>query len=118
MSDDHDDPRLGRGDREIISASIEGKGILLTPDALEGLAKVAGATMRHFEEAVAGMDRDQARFVRQLRVDKGYSWRAVAETFQLQYSVDCGDGNQLAGMAVCERAAEFFGENYMAEPWN
>jgi len=26
--------------------------------------------------------------------------------------------NQLLGMALCEKAATFFGENYMKEPWN
>jgi len=59
--------------------------------------------------------------IRSYRVKKGYTWRAVAEkTYQDWGSDHCWEpsSNQLAGMALCEHAADLLGEDYMKKPWN
>ena len=63
----------------------------------------------------------QAKDIRRMRVDDGYSWRAIAhECYDKGYLG--GDwypkSNQLMGMSLCEMASKFFNENYMEEPWN
>ncbi|MBU0846725.1 hypothetical protein KKH23_06000 [Patescibacteria group bacterium] len=61
----------------------------------------------------------QAKAVRVLRVDKGYSWRAVAEAcYELGWGKWSPPSNQIMGMALCERAAQLLGEDYEKEPWN
>ena len=74
------------------------------------------------------MTRQQAEYIRQLRVNLGYSWRKLAGTVSITYpelnikthSINGWpeDGYQGEGMDLCAEAAEFFGENAGDEPWN
>ena len=78
------------------------------------------------------MTRQQAEYIRQLRVNLGYSWRKLAGTVSITYpelNIQCHkpfneqisetpDGYQGEGMDLCAEAAEFFGENAWDEPWN
>lgn len=67
------------------------------------------------------MTPERARYVRKLRVDDGLTWRGIAEAWEKEFAAVADwkfDGNQLAGMALCEAASERFGENHMEPPWN
>lgn len=58
-----------------------------------------------------------AKMIRILRVDKEYSWRAIARHCSRALKVPFG-GNQLAGMVICDKAAKALGENFLKPPWN
>jgi len=93
-------------------------------EQLEALAKALVKTFNYYrEQAKKNMTRDQAEFIRKLRVEDGYSWRAVARRCHDNYRFKDWpkwkpESSQPMGMALCERAAEIFGENYQGEPWN
>lgn len=93
-----------------------------TPEMFEAFAKAAQTARGLFDNSVESMTLAQAKFVRKLRVEDGCTWRAVAGICNDQKWENLGDwypdGNQLMGMALCEKAASFFGEKYMEEPWN
>ncbi len=109
---------MAHADREVLHAAATGEGLIpISVDELQELAAAARATMTHFENAFADMTQEQAAFVRNLRCVDDYTWRAVADTCSLEWSGDWGS-NQLAGMALCEKAAAMHGEDYMKEPWN
>lgn len=88
----------------------------LTPEDIQKLGTQAVATHDSFLAGIR-VTEEQARVVRQWRVKSGYSWRAVAEGFSQVYDGDWGD-NQLAGLAICEKAAAWFKEDYLKPPWN
>jgi hypothetical protein len=111
---------LSQTDMEIMKEVQGGGGIpIKSLDELKELARAAGERFDEFEKLCDGMTLEQAEVVRKLRVEKGYSWRAVA---QACYDWGWGEwyppSNQIMGMALCERAAEFFNEDYMKPPWN
>ena len=70
------------------------------------------------------MTKEQAEYIRQLRVYSGHSWRSLAGVMAIRYpemnikTHPNGDGYQSEGMDLCSEAAEFFGENAGDEPWN
>ena len=78
------------------------------------------------------MTKEQANYVKWLRVDYGYSWRVVAGIMAKEWpemNIQCHkpfngqiserlDGYQSEGMDLCTEAAKFFGENAGDEPWN
>lgn len=112
-------PRVSHTDRQVLLAAQTGKGLIpITSTAqLHALAAAATATKASFDDQFATLTADQAGFVRRLRVDSGYTWRAVAETCAVEWGGDWGS-NQLAGMALCERAAGLLGEDPHTDPWN
>lgn len=115
-----DEPNIDGGDLAILHATATGEGLIeiTGADMFRELANAAQATKSAFDDDFAGMTQEQAEFVRSLRCGEDmYTWRAVASTCALEWGGDWG-GNQIAGMAICEKAASFFGENYMEEPWN
>jgi|SRR5579884_386072 len=115
---DGGDPKLAKADRDVLHAAATGEGLIpVTSELFQKLADAAQQTMTAFQNDFAAMTSEQAEFVRTLRCEDSYSWRAVAETCALEWGGDWGS-NQLAGMAICERAAELHGEHYMEEPWN
>ncbi|GAB3136153.1 hypothetical protein GCM10027258_09720 [Amycolatopsis stemonae] len=59
------------------------------------------------------MDRELARLVRVWRVDEEQSWRQIAAGITEHLDLPHSD-SQLAGRALCTRAAQLLGE----EPWN
>ena len=88
----------------------------LTPAKLTVLADAANKTYGCFRQYIE-VNREAAEVIRQLRVEKEYSWRAVARFCSKVWRAPWG-GNQLAGMVICKKAAEMLGEDYMEIPWN
>ena len=113
--------RLSKADEEILESVRTGEG-LITIESMEQLQDMAKAASERFDEfkgLCSPMMLEQAKVVRMLRVDKGYSWRAVAEAcYELGWGKWSPPSNQILGMAVCQRAAELLGEDYEKEPWN
>ena len=117
--------KLDESDRQILEEAKTGEGIrIISSEQLMALAKAASDAFEYYrEQCKKRMTRKHAWFIRSLRIDEGYSWRAVARR--------CHDNrrfkswpkweppsSQPMGMALCEKAAEFFGEDYKKEPWN
>lgn len=74
-----------------------------------------------FPHIYARMSRARATHIRSLRVDQSYSWRVVAAECHEQWGDDAAwdaPSNVLAGMELCDAAAAFFGEHFLAPPWN
>ena len=97
-------------DDAVIKAAKTGEGLIPinNMDQLKALAEMAKMTKNMFDEEFSNMTIEQARFVRKLRCEEPeYTWRAVAETCAMEWGGDWGS-NQLAGMAICEKAATFF----------
>jgi len=118
--------RLHPVDEAIVKAAFTGEGLIeiTSTEMLMGMAEAATKTGDHFLQLAAEIVTiDRAACVRKLRVDYGYTWRAIA-----QKCYDAWDGeqhdwsppsNQLMGMALCEVAAKLYGEDYMnGKPWN
>lgn len=88
------------------------------PAYLEGL----DSYFKGFEGICEDMTQEQAEFIRKLRVDGDYTWRELAEECYDQNWENFGDwsppSNQLMGVALCDRASRFFGEDYMVAPWD
>lgn len=111
--------------RALAEAQVQGKaeaaaelGRLraLTPTELTVMADAADKTARLFQRYIY-VNPEQAQQARQLRVELGYSWRAIARWFSTMWGAPWG-GNQLAGLVICEKAAKALGEDFMAPPWN
>lgn len=110
--------RLSRGDYE----AILGPGRQIKPDEFQDIVQKAVDTSDGFQVDFAKkMTRERAARIRELRVDKMYSWRAVAEQCFEEWGED-GDwypsSNQLAGVALCKIAAAAFGEDCYDNAWN
>lgn len=96
-------------------------GKRLTFDGLVELGRKADERMREFTEVVGGMTLVQATQVRTWRVDNRMTWRRVARAAYMEawfYRRWEPPSNQLMGMALIEKAAQLFGENFREEPWN
>ncbi len=114
--------KLDVADYSVLASAAHGEGTRqVTPDEVSELAH-QGATV--FDElrdlARRGMKPRQARYIRVLRLD-GHSWRSIAGLCHKRgwdWANWAPPSNQLAGMALCERAAELHEENYRKEPWN
>lgn len=92
----------------------------VTPEQLARLAESAQAVMKDCQGWCAQhMTRERAQYVRDLRVVRGYTWRAVAEACCREWQGPWDPpSNQLMGMALCESAATMRGERYREPPWN
>lgn len=88
----------------------------LSPVELTALAGEASKTHEYFRQHIQ-INRDKAKLVRQLRVEKECSWRTVARACSLLWGTSWG-GNQIAGMVICEKAAKSLGEDFLQPPWN
>lgn len=88
----------------------------LTPSQLSVMADAGNKTYEHFRQHIK-ISRESANLIRQLRVEKDCSWRAVARFCSLLWSAPWG-GNQIAGMVICEKAAKLLGEDFLQPPWN
>lgn len=97
----------------------EGKG--LSFDDIIKLAQRADERMDEFITLVNGMTMSMAVQVRVWRVNNRMTWRRVARSAWFEVWFDQGwspPSNQIMGMALCQRAARYFQENYREEPWN
>lgn len=111
--------QMADADIEVIASASTGEGVVkLTPELWDELAKAAKETSDYFDtEAANTITPELAEFIRSLRVDQGYTWRAVARDVSEKTGLDHGS-NQLWGMACCERAARFFSEDMYDGQWN
>jgi hypothetical protein len=121
----HKKGKLDPTDMEILESAKTGEG-LITIKSLEEVEELGRAACETFDAyrlfVREHMTKKQAGFVRKLRVEGGYSWRAIARSCYDQ----CWAGwlkwdppsNQIMGMSLCERAAEMHGEDYQKTPWN
>lgn len=118
------DKAIGKGkDTEADRSLTEGPYVKIeSVEQLKELAEAAERTHSTFLEYITSKMTDvRAAEIKGLRVDQGYTWRAVAKETHEAWGDDAGwepPSNQLAGMALCEAAAKRLGENYMEEPWN
>lgn len=104
-------------DKQVLESAAAGEGIELTKEQVLELAARARERKREFDVAFRPMLRAYAVFVRDLRVDQKCTWRAVAHHCAEAWGGSWGS-NQLAGIALCERAAAVLGEDPNAAPWN
>jgi hypothetical protein len=88
----------------------------LSPRDLTVLGDSANKTCELFRQRIE-VDEAVAGLIRLLRVKKEYSWRAIARHCSQFLEMPFG-GNQLAGMVICEKAAEALGEDFLKPPWN
>ena len=115
---------LHKTDKTIIESCKSGKGLISikSTDALMELANMAKETHEIFIDSIRKiMDKKAAKHIKMLRCEYGYSWRMVASASYKYFSEKADwapESNQLAGMALCEIAAESFNEDYMPETWN
>ena len=64
---------------------------------------------------------EDAKFIRQLRVELSIRWKDIAGICRVAWEDRaCWDEtkDQYAGMDLCEYAAEMLGEDYQEEPWD
>lgn len=110
-------------EKELLHSMVTGEGLIpIDLEQLQDLAKAAGEVYDSFEVVVSEMTLEQAKQVREWRCgEDNVTWRGVA---QLAWNEGWFDrkwyppSNQLMGMALCEKAAKFFDEDYMQKPWN
>lgn len=88
----------------------------LTPAQLTVMVDGANKTWEHFRQHIA-VNRGNAKLIRQLRVGRDYSWRAVARFCSVLWGAPWG-GNQIAGLVICDKAAKLLGEDFLQPPWN
>lgn len=95
--------------------------IQLTFDEMVELARKVNETISEFTFLVAPMDLRQASQIRHWRINNHMTWRALSAAAYQEGWFDhdwSPPSNQLMGMALAEKAATLFGENYREEPWN
>jgi len=88
----------------------------LTPAELTVMADAGNKTYQSFRQHIK-VSPGLAKLIRQLRVERDYSWRTVARFYSRVWRAPWG-GNQLAGMVICEKAAKLLGEDFLQPPWN
>ena len=74
-------------------------------------------TQPRWEHNFNEMTKLQARFVRRLRCQHGYTWQSVAAQCDKRWKGDWGS-NQFAGSLICEIAALWFDESPYTGSWN
>lgn len=96
-------------------------GHTLTFDELVKLSAMGNERIQEFTEVVKVMNLGQAVQVRAWRCDSHMTWRSLARAAWREKWFERRWGpreNQLMGMALAEKAASFFGENFREPPWN
>jgi len=88
----------------------------LTPAELTVMADAGNKTYQYFRQHIE-VSPGLAKLIRQLRVERDYSWRTVARFCSRVWRAPWGS-NQLAGMVICEKAAKLLGEDFLQPPWN
>jgi len=105
-------------------AAMTGPSIKIkSAEQFKELAQQASAKFNGFEtDMILRMTPERAIHIRKIRIDDGYSWRAVASECFKQWGDDANwepSSNQLAGMALCKLSAMAFGEDFYDEnTWN
>lgn len=112
---------LSSTDKEILRTVKTGEGevTIESIEQLQEIAKQANETFKEFKKLCIKMTLKQAKIVRMLRIEKRHSYRHLAETcYRFGWGRWSPPSNQLMGLALCWRAAQFFNENYERAPWN
>jgi hypothetical protein len=73
--------------------------------------------MRRGDDGFGSMSRSEADFVRSLRVERGMTWRSVADECAFAWDGDW-DADQATGREICECAAALLGDDPNKDPWN
>ncbi len=93
--------------------------IKISYEEMMQLGKMASYTMDDYLATITPkMTRERALRIRNLRSNN--SWRIVAGATYLEWGMDAAwvpQNNQLAGMALCQIAAELLEEDQTKEPW-
>jgi death on curing protein len=87
----------------------------------DGATRSTLPVVRDFPLINARMTTDRASRIRHLRVEQSFSWRMIASQCFDEWGADAAwepPTSQIAGMELCDAAAELFGESFMAPPWN
>jgi hypothetical protein len=96
-------------------------GIPLTAEDLSKFEVLANERLGEFRTVVDPMTMGQATQIRAWRCDSHMTWRSIARAawrekwFARNWQPPA---NELMGVALSERAAKLFGEDYMKVPWN
>ncbi len=96
-------------------------GITLTPEGLVNIGSMVNERMGEFTDVVKPMTLGEAAQIRAWRCDSHMTWRSLARAawrekwFERHWEPR---ENQLMGMAMAEKAAQLFGENFREPPWN
>lgn len=87
---------------------------------LDKLCKAARKTKLKLDKSIKKiLTPERCSFVRRLRVDLDYTWRAVASECYDKFNGDWEpSSNQLVGMSLCEHSAKYFNEDGDKPPWN
>ena len=119
--------KMSETDRKVLEQAASGAGCI-TLSGEEGAAMLremaiaAKETHEEFLKSIKSkMTHERAVRIREVRIDEEGTWRYVAETIHKEWGADAEwtpPSNQLAGMALCQAAAEVFGEDSNEEPWN
>lgn len=100
----------------------EGFHIIKSKAQFMGMGHAAEKTSKQFSKMTQRMTRSQAEYIRKLRIEQGYTWRLIARACAYQnwqgWKRWAPISNQLMGMALCDRAARMFNEDFRAKPWN
>jgi hypothetical protein len=125
------DPSVTDADRAVARAAQGFEPVIEITSAgqLEAMARAAQNTFSVFHDTVVAiMTPERAAFVRDLRVGKSYSWRAVADAcfteWETTLPAEVRDNwqprsNQIMGMALCEVVAAMEGQHFMKRgEWN
>ncbi|GAI95968.1 unnamed protein product, partial [marine sediment metagenome] len=96
-------------------------GIRLTPEKLVEFVSMANERKGEFTDVVKPMTLGQAAQLRAWRCDSHMTWRSLARAAWREKWFGRNWGppeNQLMGMALAEKGAQLFGEDYTKAPWN
>lgn len=82
-------------------------------------AIVADSRYKKYRDRFYDMTEKEAALIRKLAVDEGKSWEQVAVGFNFtgEFGHIPPNDEKIAGMMLCEKAAEIHGELYLASPW-
>lgn len=112
-------------DEALLKVAKTGEGCIpLDMEMLKKLAESANKKHLSFQDQTKElMTPELAALIRKIRVDEGYTWRAVASYIHDHLSSGQEElweppSNQIMGMALCEYAAAHFGKDYMEGDWN
>jgi hypothetical protein len=113
------DSKIGSAERDYLLNS--GSVALTTPEEIQDLARRVAETHAHFLEWIhPRMTRQRAERIRELRCVQDQSYRSIAGQLALERSADGAwnpPTNSIAGVVLCECAAELLGEDVHAYPW-
>ncbi len=114
--------KLDAADYSLLASVAHGEGTKpVTPGDLSEMAEQGSKVFDDLRDmARRHMKMRHARYIRYLRLD-GHSWRSIAHLCynrRWDWVSWAPPSNQIAGMTLCERAAQLHGENYREKPWN